>query len=97
MIVLDTGVVPDSWRQAHVIPTHKKGDTSLMDNYTLISLISVIGKMLESIIADRIRDHLDRHSLIHDSQHGFIKGKSCLTNLLSFYNRVYEAADNDEL
>ncbi len=52
--------------------------------------------MLESIITDTIRDHLDRYSLIHDSQHGFIKGKSCLTNLLSCYNRVYEAADNDE-
>ncbi len=52
--------------------------------------------MLESIIADRIRDHLNRYNLIHDSQQGFTKGKSCLTNLLSFYNRVYKAADNDE-
>ncbi len=47
-------------------------------------------------MADNINDHLNRHNSIHDSQHGFIKGKSCLTNLLSFYNRVYEAADNDE-
>ncbi len=35
---LDTGVVPDSWRQAHVIPIHKKGDESSMDNYRLVVL-----------------------------------------------------------
>ncbi len=37
-------------------------------------MTSVIGKMLESIIADIIRDHLGRHNFIHDSQHEFIKG-----------------------
>ena len=34
-------------------------------------------------------------SLINDSQHGFSKGRSCLTNLLTFYRNVYEAVDND--
>ncbi len=34
--------------------------------------------------------------MIKDSQHGVTKGKSCLTNLLSLYNRVFEAADRDE-
>ncbi len=29
---LDTGVVPDSWRQAHVNPIHRKGNKSLMEN-----------------------------------------------------------------
>lgn len=37
--------------------------------------------MLESIKARSIRDHLEKHILIHDSQHGFPKGRSCLTNL----------------
>ena len=32
--------------------------------------------------------------MITDSQHGFTKGRSCLTNFLSFYRTVYEAADN---
>ena len=35
-------------------------------------------------------------SLINDSQHGFTKDRSCLTNLLSFYREVDEAVDNDE-
>ncbi len=52
--------------------------------------------MLESIIARCIWDHLDRHSLINDSQHGFTTGRSCLTNLLSFYKKVIEEKDQDE-
>ncbi len=35
-------------------------------------------------------------NLINGSQHGFIKSKSCVTNLLSFYRKVYKAADRDD-
>ena len=90
---VSTGEVPSLWRQANVVPIFKKGDRSEKSNYRPISLTSVIGKMLESIIAKRIREHLEVNELIADSQHGFTKGKSCLTNLLSFYRTVYEAAD----
>lgn len=93
---VSTGEVPSLWRQANVVPIFKKGDRSVMSNYRPISLTSVIGKMLESIIARKIREHLDFHKLITDSQHGFTKGKSCVTNLLSFYRTVYEAADDDD-
>ena len=51
---------------------------------------------MESIIAKNIREHFYKHNLINQSQHGFTKGKSCLTNLLSFYSKVYEAADNGD-
>ena len=87
---LDTGVVPRLWRQSYVVPIFKKGDKAKSSNYCPISLTSVIGKMLEAIIARTIRKHLDEHKLIRHSQHGFSKGKSCLTNLLSFYRKVFE-------
>ena len=93
---LDTGVVPSIWKKANVVPIFKKGDKTDMSNYRPISLTSVVGKLFESIIAKNIRDHLDKHNLIKGSQHDFVKGKSCLTNLLSFYKKVYEAADNND-
>ena len=67
-----------------------------MSNYRPVSLTSFVGKLLESVIANNIREHLEKFSLINDSQHGFSKGKSCLTNLLTFYRNGYEAVDNDE-
>ncbi len=57
---LDTGMVPVSWSQAHVIPVYMKGDKSLMQSNRAISLTSLIGEMLEPIIAGSIRDRLDR-------------------------------------
>ena len=93
---LDSGEVPEMWRQANVVPIFKKGDKTLPSNYRPISLTSVIGKIMESIIARNIREHLEKHNLINESQHGFTKGKSCITNLLSFNNKVYEAADSGE-
>ena len=93
---LDTGEVPLMWRQANVVPIFKKGDKTVASNYRPVSLTSVVGKIMESIITKNIREHLDKHNLINQSQHGFMKGKSCLTNLLSFYSKVYEAADNGD-
>ena len=93
---LDTGFVPKLWRQANVVPIFKKGDKSDKSNYRPISLTSVIGKMLEAIIARAVRKHLDDHNLIRHSQHGFSKGKSCLTNLLSFYRKVFETVDKGD-
>ena len=86
-----SGDVPSLWKQANVILIFKKGDKSVMSNYRSISLTSVICKMLESIISRKVQQHLELHKLIINSQHGFTKGKSCITNLLSFYKAVYEA------
>ena len=93
---LDTGIVPKLWRQANVVPIFKKGDKAESSNYRPISLTSIIGKMLEAIIAKEIRQHLEIHMLIRHSQHGFSKGKSCITNLLSFYRKVFETIDRGE-
>ena len=86
---LDTGVIPSLWRQTCVVPIFKKGDKAESSNYCRISLTLMVDKMLEAIIARAIRKHLDEHQLIRHSQHGFSKGKSCLTNLLSFYRKFF--------
>ena len=50
-------------------------------------------KILESVIKDEVVKHLDRFKLIKDSQHGFTKGRSCLTNLLEFFEEVTSILD----
>ena len=92
---IKTGIVPQDWRDAIVSPLHKKGSRAKTENYRPVSLTSVVGKMLESIIKDHITKHLDKFKLIKSSQHGFTKGRSCLTNLLEFFEEVTKGLDEN--
>ncbi len=90
---LRQGCVLVDWDTANVTPLFKKGDRITPGNYRPISLTSVVGKMLESIISDKIVRHPERNSLIKDSQHGFRNKRSCLSNLLTFYNNLFLVHD----
>ena len=90
---LQEGIVPSLWKCANVTPIFKKGNKCEAGNYRPISLTSVVIKILERIIKDKITSFLDRHKLIIDSQHGFRNNRSCLTNLLEFYNYIFSNYD----
>jgi len=49
--------------------------------------------VLEAIVRDSILEHVDKYNLIKESQHGFLKGRSCLTNLLEFLEFVTNYID----
>ena len=51
---------------------------------------------MESIIKDKIVEHLQKFKLLNDSQHGFMKGKSCLTNLLEYLENVTKVLDEGD-
>ena len=76
-----------------MVPLFKKGSRDNPGNYRPVSLTSVVGKVLERVIRDRIYDHLERNNVIKDSQHGFVKGRSCLTNLIEFFDKVTKQVD----
>lgn len=43
---------------------------------------------MEQIILDDMIDHMRNERVILDSQHGFTRGRSCLTSLVVFYDGV---------
>ncbi|GAB0179524.1 mitochondrial enolase superfamily member 1 [Grus japonensis] len=83
-----TGEVPVDWRLANVMPIYKKGRKEDPGNYRPVSLTSVPGNIMEQNILNVITQHIQDKQVIRPSQHGFMKGKSCLTNLISFYDKV---------
>ena len=85
--------IPEDWKIANVIPIFKKGDRDKCGNYRPVSLTSIVCKILESILRDRINNHLMKHDLIADSQHGFSSGLSCQTNLLTFFDQIVDNMD----
>ena len=79
---MDEGEVPNKWKEAHVIPIHKKGNKAIMANFRPVALTSVICKVFEKIICAAILSFLTRNGLISTQQHGFVRGRSCQTNIL---------------
>ena len=88
--------VPDDWKKANVSPIFKKGNRQSLENYRPVSLTSQICKLFETVIRDAMVSHLESKHLISDSQHGFRKGRSCLTNLLEFLDKVTGCVDSGD-
>jgi len=57
---LNTGDVPQDWKLANVTAIFKKGERCSPSNYRPISLTVIICKVLESIIRDKIMEHLEK-------------------------------------
>ena len=62
-------------------------------SYRPISLTLVLGKVMEWIISEVIMDQLKVNLGIRPSQHGFTNRRSCLTNLISFFDKVTQLVD----
>eukprot|EP00794_Sanderia_malayensis_P016301 gene16301-17938_t len=91
---LEEGVLPQRWKDAEVTPIYKKGKKSIPGNYRPISLTSVLCKTTESIIRDHIMDYLYNNKLLTDCQHGFVRRRSCITQLLECLDVWTEILDS---
>ena len=85
---------PDDWKLANVTAILKKGSKYSPGNYRPVSLAVQLCKVMESLIRDKMAEHLEKQNLISDSQHGFLKNKSCRTNLLVFLEEVTNYVDS---
>ena len=81
-------MVPADWRKANVAPIFKKCPKYIPGNYRPVSLTSIVCKLLEGMIRDYIQYFSNENSIISSNQHGFMKNRSCQTNLLTFYEEV---------
>ena len=56
-------------------------------------MTSVPGKVMEQVISGAIKSHIMDNQGIRPRQHRFMKGRSCLTNLISFYDKMTRLLD----
>ena len=88
---LKTGKFPKIWKEANVTPIFKgKGKRCDSSNYRPISLTAVPCKIMEKLVKNVMVRHLINNDLLSKHQHGFMRGKSCLTNLLECLDIITE-------
>ena len=86
--------VPKCWKRAVVSPIHKKGEKFLMENYRPISLLDIDSKILEKCMYSPLYEHFV--TSLSSRQHGFVRQKSTITNMLAFLQAVYKVLDKDQ-
>ena len=91
---LSTGIYPNDWKLARVVPVFKSGDRSDMNNYRPISIISSVAKIFEKIVCDQFYEFLSLNDLISHHQSGFRPTYSTTTALLDSTNDWCVNIDN---
>ena len=90
---IESGKIPDEWREAVVTPIFKKGKKSDPGNYRPVSLTNVIGKTMERIVKEELMRHVESEKILTNAQHGFRKGRSPQTNLIEFFDTATKWLD----
>ena len=85
-VSLCQGSLPDDWKVAYIIPVFKKGDPHEASQYRPISLTSVMSKILERIVREKLLEYILDNNILPREQHGFVPKKSTVSNLIECLN-----------
>ena len=78
--------IPEIWKTATVVALHKKGSVHNPNAHRPVSLTCIMCKVYEKLIREYILDGIE--AVLSDKQHGFMRGRSCLSNLLETMDAV---------
>ena len=80
---------PDCWKVSSVVPVFKNvGERSTAKNYRPVSLLSVVSKVFEKLVNNRIVDHLEKCGHFSDFQYGFRSSRSTADLLTVVSDRI---------
>ena len=85
-----TGMFSDLVKQAVITPIHKNDARRLVSNYRLISVLHLLNKLFEKMIAARIIKSAKKFSLLSSCQFDFTRGKSTVDAVLKLVELIYE-------
>ena len=84
---MQLGLLPDDWKWARVPPIYKKGSKSHAVNYRPISLTSILCKLMESFVRDKVMMHIQELKLLTCKQFRFISGRLTVPQLLTYLDK----------
>ena len=84
--IWQTEQIPQEWKSAIIVPIHKKGPKTHLNNYRGISLLPVTYKILSRALLTRLEEQTDH--MIGEYQAGFRKHRSCSEQIINLKNII---------
>ena len=82
---LEESCFPDCWKVSLVVPVFKNVvEKSTAKNYCPVSFFSVVSKVFEKLVNNRLVDHQENCGLISDFEYGFRSSPSTADHLTSW-------------
>ena len=91
---LDEGIIPHIFLLSTIVPIFKKGNKDDPAKYRPVALTSHLIKVFERVLRDKMVAFMEEHNLISNNQHGFRKGRNCLSQLLHHYDELLHICSN---
>ena len=85
---LSSGLLPKEWKLSNICPIPKKSPHHEVSNYRPISLLSLVSKVFERCIYNRLADHFSGQ--LYKLQYGFQKDKSTTSQLLNVLHNIHK-------
>ena len=85
---------PNAWKQANVVPIFKKNDPTSVNNYRPVSLLSIIGKVMEKCIYKYLNNYIVQNNILTEHQSGFRHNDSTVNQLVLICKKMNNTFDN---
>ena len=91
---LRSGIQPQHWKVANVVPVHKRKSKSSPSNYRPVSLLSILSKVMETIVNRAMSNFMETNHVLSERQFGFRRGHSAADLLTALHHQwVHTAGD----
>ena len=91
---LSLGVFPERWKTSYINLIFKSGSRCDIENYRGIAILPTIHKCFEHLVTVVLTRRFKQ--IINPGQHGFISGRSTVTNLLEFTNHATSVLESGD-
>jgi len=95
--ILESSTFPDCWKKSLILPFPKNKNPKQMSDLRPISVLPVLSKVFEKLVAEQLRTHLIHCDILPKTQSGYRPGYGCSVALLDLIDDICRALDDGEL
>ena len=91
------GIFPDKLKIVNVTPIYKKNDKKEVTNYRPITVLPVVSKIIETVIADQLNAYVIENHLFSSQQYGFRKTSSPELAAIELLDRLLDQLNQQKI